>query len=173
MYTELSLKLTQYQVKLSLILSQHLKRAKVNSERQFSHLVSRTYSITLTQYQLKVQLSSIYPKHLYSEPTVLQGRRWLYLSKMQCKFFIVSKAIYGLYLKPCMVWVLVFRTYDQTLTKPSLHQFSFYTLLNNSTCNMEWLLFGRPIMFFLSPPPSMLILLARAFKLIDLLHILH
>jgi len=43
MYIELYLKLTQYQVKSILFLSQHLKRAKVNSERQFSYLVSRTY----------------------------------------------------------------------------------------------------------------------------------
>jgi len=29
--------------------------------------------LKLTQYQLKVQLSSIYPKYLYSEPIVLQA----------------------------------------------------------------------------------------------------
>jgi len=47
MYIELYLKLTQYQVKSSLFLSQHLKRAKINSEKQFSHLVSRTYITSL------------------------------------------------------------------------------------------------------------------------------
>jgi len=29
--------------------------------------------LKLTQYQLNVQLSSIYPKYLYSEPIVLQA----------------------------------------------------------------------------------------------------
>jgi len=42
MYVELYLKLTQYQVKLIFI-----ERAKINSERQFSHLVSHTYTASL------------------------------------------------------------------------------------------------------------------------------
>jgi len=45
--------------------------------------------------------SSILYKYLYFEPTVLQAR--LYVSKMQHKFTIVSKAVYGFYLKLRMV----------------------------------------------------------------------
>jgi len=75
-------------------------------------------------------------------------RRWLYLSKMQRKFSTVSKAMYGLYLKLHMIWLLVFRTYDQTLSWPSLPPiFLQYTSLQLKM-HYQMLLFGWPIMFF-------------------------
>jgi len=45
--------------------------------------------LKLTQYQFKVQLSSIYPKYLYFEPIVLQATSVavLYLSKNSTQIF--------------------------------------------------------------------------------------
>jgi len=94
------------------------------------------------------------------------------LSKIQRKFTMVSKAVYGLYVKPCMVWFLVFRIYDQTLSWQSLPPiFLIYTSLQLKM-HYRMLLFGRPIMFYLSLPP-ILILLVRALKSIPLLLTLH
>jgi len=70
MYVELYLKLPQYQVKFIFIATFKKRKSKQRTTIQSSsqpHL----YSISLTQYQLKIQLSSICPKYLYSESTNL------------------------------------------------------------------------------------------------------
>jgi len=84
---------------------------------------------------------------------------------MQRKFSIVSKTVYG------TGFSIQNLTTKRSADRP-FNRFFIYTLLNNLKYTMEWLLFGRPIMFFLSPPP-MLILLVRAFKSIALLVTTH
>jgi len=88
------------------------KKRKSKQRKLFSDLASCTYSITLTQYQLKVQFSSIFPNIYTLNQQSCKQYPWLYLSRMQRKSSIVSKE--------CMVWVLVFRTCKQTLRWPSL-----------------------------------------------------
>jgi len=59
----------------------------------FSNPISYELYLKLIQYQLKVQLFSIYPKDLSSKPTVLQAMSWMCLFKMQRQSTMVSKAL--------------------------------------------------------------------------------
>jgi len=91
---------------------------------------------------------------------------------MQRKFSTVFKAVYGLYLKPCIVWVLVFKVYDQMLSWPSLQpNFLLYT---SQQLKMHYGMtpFQPTNHVFLSLQP-MLILFPCAFKSTDLLPMLH
>jgi len=125
------------------------------SARTFSFLALYTICWTLPQTNtLSIESSTLF--HL-SQIFIL----WTNIFESNVVGYICSKintnfprflkpCVVYIYLKPCMVWFLVFRTYDQMLSWPSLPLiFLLYTSLQLKM-HYRMLLFDRPIMLFLS-----------------------